>query len=226
LPGPSATAENSKVASRAPARTVRPQRAPSRNASLAFVLSLGAVCGLAWAASLRGFMAQVAGAESGVSWSGTFGWILAPGVATGLLLAWAEYIRRTGGRRGWRWLALAPLTFAGVLLPGLLDPATMFEGGIGGGAIGVPLFGMAGGYALSGRGPVVARIGCGVLFLTMIPIWALTVPSFGGPGLAVDTPRGLWVALYYWSLMVVLALACAIPHRPVIVPTASSTELE
>jgi hypothetical protein len=42
----------------------------------------------------------------------------------------------------------------------------------------------------------------------------------------VDTPRGLWVALYYWSLMVVLALACAIPHRPVIVPTASSTELE
>ena len=170
-------------------------------------------------------MAQVAGAESGVSWSGTFGWILAPGVVTGLLLAWAEYIRRIGGRRGWRWLALAPLTFAGVLLPGHLDPATMFEGGIGGGAIGVPLYGMAGGYALSGRGPVVARIGCGVLFLTMIPIWALTVTSFGGPGLAVDTPRGLWVALYYWSLMVILALACAIPHRPVIVSTASATKV-
>jgi hypothetical protein len=33
----------------------------------------------------------------------------------------------------------------------------------------------------------------------------------------------LWVALYYWSLMVILALACAIPHRPVIVPTASAT---
>jgi len=138
-------------------------------------------------------MTQVAGPESAVSWSGTFGWILAPGVATGVLLAWAEYIRRTGGRRGWRWLALAPLLFASVLLAGLLHPATMFEGGIGGGAIGVPIYGMAGGYALSGRGPVVARIGCGVLFLTMIPIWALTVTSFGGPGLAVDTPRGLWV---------------------------------
>jgi hypothetical protein len=87
------------VASSAPARTVRPQRAPRRNASLAFLLSLGAVCGLAWAASLRGFMAQVAGAESGVSWSGTFGWILTPGVVTGLLLAWAEYIRRTGPAR-------------------------------------------------------------------------------------------------------------------------------
>jgi hypothetical protein len=86
----------------------------------------------------------------------------------------------------------------------------------------VPIYGMAGGYAISGRGPLVARIGCGVLFLTMIPIWALTVTAFGGPGLAVDTPRGLWVALYYWSLMVVLALACAIPHRPVIAPTASA----
>jgi len=221
-PGPSATAEESRVASSAPTRTVQRQRSPSRNASLLSLLLVGAVCGLAWAASLRGFMSQVAGPESAVTWSGTFGWILVPGVVTGVLLGWAEYLRRTGGRRGWRWLALAPLVFAGVLLPGLLDPATMFEGGVGGGAIGVPIYGMAGGYAISGRGPLVARIGCGVLFLIMIPIWALTVTSFGGPGLAVDTPRGLWVALYYWSLMVVLALACAIPHRPVIAPTASA----
>ena len=177
------------MASSAPARTERPQRAPSRNASLAFLLSLGAVCGLAWAASLRGFMAQVAGAESGVSWSGTFGWILAPGVATGLLLAWAEYIRRTGGRRGWRWLALAPLTFAGVLLPGLLDPATMFEGGIGGGAIGVPLSAWPAGTPYRVAVPW-WRGSAAALFLTMIPIWALTVTSFGGPGLAVDTHAG------------------------------------
>lgn len=179
------------------------------------LLSIGGVCGLAWAAALRGFMAQVAGAESGVSWGGTFGWIPLPGVVTGLLLGWAEYLRRTGGRRGWRWLALSPLLFASVLLPGLLDPATMFQGGIGGGAIGVPLYGMAGGYALSGRGPRWARISCGLLFATMIPIWALTVPGFGGPDLAVTAPRGAWVALYYWSLMIVLALACAIPHRAI-----------
>jgi hypothetical protein len=183
----------------APARTVWPQRASSRSAPLVSLLMAGGVCGLAWAASLRGFMTQVAGPESNVSWSGTFGWILAPGVATGLMLAWAEYVRRSGGRRGWRWLALAPLAFASVLLPGLADPASMFEGGIGGGAIGVPLYAMAGGYALSGRGPLAARIVCGALFLTMIPIWAFTVPSFGGPGLAVDTPRRMWVALYYWS---------------------------
>jgi hypothetical protein len=179
------------------------------------LLAIGGVCGLAWAAALRGFMAQVAGAESGVSWSGTFGWILLPGVATGMLLGWAEYLRRIGGRRGWRWLALSPLLFASVLVPGLLDPATMFQGGVGGGAIGVPIYGILGGYDLSRRGPLWARIGCGLLFATMIPIWVLTVPGFGGPDLAVNTPRGAWVALYYWSLMVVLALACAIPHRAI-----------
>jgi hypothetical protein len=210
------------VVSSPPAPDVRAQRAPSRRAPLVPLLIVGGVSGLAWAASLRGFMTQIAGSESTVSWLGTFGWILAPGVATGLLLAWAEYVRRTGGRRGWRWLALSPLTFAAVLLTGLADPASMFEGGIGGGAIGVPLYAMAGGYALSRRGPVAARIACGTLFLTMIPIWALTVPSFGGLGLAVDTPRGLWVALYYWSLMAVLALACAIPHRTVTAMNAGS----
>ena len=177
------------------------------------LLAIGGVCGLAWAAALRGFMAQIAATDSSVTWLGTFGWILLPGVITGVLLAWAEHLRRTGGRRRWRWLALAPLSFASVLLPGLADPGSMFEGGIGGGAIGVPLCAMAGGFALSKRGPVWARIACGVLFLTMIPIWALTVTSFGGPALALDTARGAWVALYYWSLLVVLALACAIPHR-------------
>ena len=177
------------------------------------LLAIGGVCGLAWAAALRGFMAQIAATDSSVTWLGTFGWILLPGVITGVLLAWAEHLRRSGGRRGWRWLALAPLSFASVLLTGLADPGSMFEGGIGGGAIGVPLYAMAGGFALSKRGPVWARIACGVLFLTMIPIWALTVTSFGGPALALDTARGAWVALYYWSLLVVLALACAIPHR-------------
>jgi hypothetical protein len=39
--------------------------------------------------------------------------------------------------------------------------------------------------------------------------------KFGGPDLAVNTPRGAWVALYYWSLMVVLGLACGIPHRAI-----------
>ena len=198
-----------------PAADLRPDEVrilPDRRAALPLLL-VGGVVGLAWAASLRGFMAQIAGAESSVSWAGTFGWVLLPGVMTGVLLGWAEQLRRTGGRRGWRWLALAPLLFASVLLPGLADPTSMFESGVGGGAIGVPLYGMAGGFALSRRGPLWARAVCGLVFLTMIPIWVMTVPGFAGPALAVDTPRGAWVALYYWSLMAVLALACAIPHR-------------
>jgi hypothetical protein len=40
----------------------------------------------------------------------------------------------------------------------------------------------------------------------------MTVTSFAGPGLALDTPRGAWVAVYYWSFLAVLMLACAIPN--------------
>jgi len=190
------------------------------------LVTVGAVCGLAWAAGLRGFMAEIAGPASGVEWVGTFGWILVPGVLTGALLGWAEHLRRTGGRRGWRWLATAPLLFAGVLVHGLVTaPGGLMAGleqfaanPLGGGAIGVPLFGMISGYALSGRGPLWGRVAGGVVGLTAIPIWALTVTGFAGPDLAVTTPRGAWVALYYWSFLAVLAFGGAIPHRPVIRP--------
>ncbi len=63
-------------------------------------VGVGAPCGLAWAAGLRGFMAQVAGTGFEVEWAGTFGWILAPGVAAGALLGLAEGLRLSGGRRG------------------------------------------------------------------------------------------------------------------------------
>jgi hypothetical protein len=173
----------------------------------------GGLCGLAWASGLRGFMAQITD-ESSVSWSGTFGYVLLPGLAIGMTLGWAEHVRRTGGRRGWRWLALSPLLFAAVLFSeGPLGVLGIFEDGIGGGALGVPLYAMAGGFALSGRGPRWARASCGGLALTAIPIWALTVESFGGPDLAVTTARGLWVAIYYYSFLAVFSLGAAIPHR-------------
>ena len=178
-------------------------------------LLVGGLCGLAWAAGLRGFMAQIAGSESTVDWAGTFGWILLPGIGVGALLGWAEHLRTSGGPRGWRWLALSPLLFSAILFSRPLDMLSIFEDGLGGGAIGVPLYGMLGGYALSGRGPRWARIVSGAVALTAIPIWALTVTSLAGPGLAVDTPRGAWVAVYYWSFLTVLMLACAIPHRAV-----------
>lgn len=178
---------------------------------------LGGLCGLAWAAGLRGFMAQIVDEDSSVNWSGTFGYILLPGLVIGLLLGWAEHLRRTGGRRHWRWLALSPLLFAAVLFSeGPLGVLGIFEDGLGGGAIGVPLYAMAGGYAIAGPGPRWGRLACGALVLTAIPIWALTVESFAGPELAVTTPRGLWVALYYYSFLALFMVAAAIPHRPTV----------
>jgi hypothetical protein len=201
---------------------VRERRQPARpGGGPAVTILMGGLCGLAWAAGLRGFMAQVAGSESGVDWAGTFGWILVPGILVGGLLGWAEHLRRSGGRRGWRWLALAPLLFSAILFSRPLDLLSIFEDGVGGGAIGVSLYGLLGGYAVSGRGPRWARIASGAVALTAIPIWALTVTSFAGPGLALDTPRGAWVAVYYWSFLAVLALACAIPHRAVTAHDAS-----
>lgn len=67
---------------------------------------IGAICGLAWAAGLRSYMTEVAGPESTVTWVGTMALILAPGVMVGGLLGWAEHLRRSGGPRGWRRLAL------------------------------------------------------------------------------------------------------------------------
>jgi hypothetical protein len=178
-------------------------------------LVIGATSGLAWASGLRGFMAMIAGPESTVAWSGTFLWILLPGLVTGLLLGWAEYLRRTGGRRRWRWLALAPMTFMSVLLTTVTDPASFLEGGIGGGAIGVPLAGMAGGYALSRRGPAWARALAALLPLSTIPIWAVTAQSVGGSSFALDHPQGAWIALFFWTFLATLSFACAIPHLPV-----------
>jgi MFS family permease len=186
-----------------------------RGRALALIL-LGGLLGLAWAAGMRGFMAQIVGDESSVSWSGTFGFILLPGVLTGLLLGWAEHLRRKGERRR-AWLALSPLLFMAVLLrDGPQGVLGIFEDGLGGGAIGVPLYAMAGGYAISGRGPRWGRLVCGALALTAIPVWALTVESFGGSDLAVTTARGLWVALYYYSFLAIIMIAAAIPHRPAI----------
>ncbi len=179
------------------------------------LILIGGICGLAWAAGFRGFMAEVAGPTSSVDWAGTFGGILLPGLVTGALLGWAEHLRRTGGRRGWRWLALAPLSFV-VATPGVL--VSVFIDGLGGGAIAIPLFGIAGGYALSGRGPVWARLAAGAIAVLPIPAWALAATFIAGSDLTMSTPRGAWVAVYFGSFLAVLALACSIPHRAVVQP--------
>ncbi len=183
------------------------------------LLSVGAVCGLGWAAGLRGLMVEVAGpSESTVTWVGTFEGILLPGVVTGMLLGLAEHLRRSGRRRGWRWLALAPLAFPAAT-PTVL--ASIFTGGgIGGGALAIPIFGMAGGFAVSGRGPRWARVSVGVVALLPMPGWVVGAALAGG-SLTPGTPRGAWVAVLFISFLAVLSLACAIPHRSVVAAPAA-----
>lgn len=178
------------------------------------LIVIGAVCGLAWAAGFRGLMAEIAFPNSTFEWFGTFEGILLPGVVAGGLLGWAEHLRRTGGRRGWRWLALGPLAFL-VATPGVLV-SVVVDGGIGGGAIAIPLFGMAGGYALSGRGPVWGRALAAVFAVAPVAGWPVIASLISDGRLAIDTPRGAWVAVLFASFMAVLALGSAIPHRATI----------
>jgi hypothetical protein len=188
---------------------------PIRDSATAMVL-VGALCGLAWAAAFRAFMAEIAGGASRFEWYGTFVGILSAGVITGALLGLGEYFRRTGGRPHWRWLALAPLAFA--ILPLTMPDAllALFTQGLGGGAVAIALVAIAGGFAVSGRGAIWARILCGLLAIAFLFALAFTVPAVGGIRLALDQPRGAWVATLAVASVAVLCLANSIPFRRVV----------
>lgn len=206
------------LASVLPYALVRPPRG-----AWSFV-ALGALCGFAWSAALRSFMAEVAGSDSGVDWVNTFGFILLPGASIGALLGWAELLRRTGGRPHWRLLVLSPFLFAAILVEGLIeDPTTMFEGGIGLGTIAIPVLCIIGGHALSGRGPLWSRIPAGVVGAATLVVWPITGTEVGGSSFAITTAHGLWATVFYDGLLVLLALAASIPLRePARRPTLAS----
>ena len=176
-----------------------------------FIL-VGAVLGLTWAAALRGYMMQLAGPTSTFTFSGTFGIILPTGTLVGALLGWAEYQRRTGHRHPL--LIGAPLLLA--ILPSLLTE------GLDLAPVGLALFAMAGGYAVSGRGPLWVRSVAGLIAVgAIVAPFAAPKPD---PDLSVTTPYGAWAATLASSLFVALALACSIPMRrpdPIPVPTGS-----
>ncbi|SFW85055.1 hypothetical protein [Amycolatopsis australiensis] len=183
-------------------------------------LAAGGAAGLAWAAGLRGLMVEVAGRESAVHWYGTFVQILLPGVVTGALFGWAWHTRRR------RWLVAAPLVFP---IAVIVSPDTVtaiaagrvpFSDGLGGGALALPLFGMAGGYAIAGHVRW-RRIVLGVFALVPLPAWAIASASIS-PALSVTTARGAWVAALFWASTATLALGCAIPLARA-GPTASRT---
>jgi hypothetical protein len=197
--------------------SVDDNRAARESASLVVI---GAICGLAWAAGLRAFMAELVGFASRFDWVGTFGVILLPGALTGGLLGWAESLRRAGGAPHWRWLALAPLVLA--VVP-LVRPGAFIElvtTGIGGAAVGVALIGIGGGYAISGRGRLWGRIVAGVLIGASLAATAFTPAAIGGEMLTLTEPRGAWVAVLGVSFLLVLVLASSIPFRRVLPQSA------
>ena len=171
-------------------------------ARLRFVLA-GALLGLTWAASLRGYMMQIAGPDSTFTFSGTFGIILPSGTLTGALLGWAAWQYQAG--RQYRLLIAAPL------LLGVLPVAATGEPDLAPAIL--ALAGMIGGYALSGRGPRWARLVAGILTA------GAAVAPFCAPGpfpdLSATTPHGAWAATLGSSLFLAFTLACSIPMRAV-----------
>lgn len=168
---------------------------------------IGAVCGLAWACALRAYMVQLAGSESTVDWAGTFFAILLPGTLAGGALG-AASVLPSSSRTALRWAAAAPMLFAvcTLVLPGQL--IALLTTGLGGGAIGVPAAGVAGGYLLRGRRPWL-RVVTGVLALVATVGIVATVPLVGGDPLT--SPRGAWAGTLVAALMVILALGASIP---------------
>ena len=117
---------------------------------------IGSFLGLMWAASLRGWMVLLAsgfGERPQLTWEGTFLGILLPAALVGALLGGAEHARITRGSKLWRWAILSPLLLA--IAPAIVTEnffTILFTTGMGGGAIGVALIGVLGGYAVAGRG--------------------------------------------------------------------------
>ncbi len=187
-------------------RPARPWHAPA----ISYVL-IGAICGLAWAAGFRAFMAALAGYASRFEWGGTFAGILVPGVIVGGLLGLAAARIATGRTRGVRWFILSPLLFAvaPLLLPGAL--LVFLTQGLGGGAVLIALLGLAGGCTLGRIVPAWARAVCGLVSVAGIAAIVVAVPLVGGARLALTEPEGLWVGVLAASFVTVLMIATSIP---------------
>jgi hypothetical protein len=94
------------------------------------------------------------------------------------------------GRPHWRLLSLSPPLFVAVLLSNPLDLSSLLDDGIGGAAIGVPLIGILGGHAASGRGSPRRRAAAGLVFLTGLAVWALTATDVGATTSRSPRPTG------------------------------------
>lgn len=87
------------------------------------------------------------------TWQGTFGGMLLPAAIMRSILGVAASAEDASARKSRRWATLSPLLL--VLGPAIATDnfsPPLVTTGMGGGAIGVALIGLSGGYALSGMG--------------------------------------------------------------------------
>lgn len=182
----------------------------------------GGTCGLAWAAAMRAWMAQLAAgmphSQSTVTWL-TLTLVLLPGAVVGALLGRAAY-RRAAGLPASRRLVAAPVVFASALL----DPhiaAELIRNGTGGGSLIVVATALAIGYAMTRR-----RRSMKAASATVLGALGLLV-IFGMGGLAgpLDTPHGAWVSALGCALVLLLGLAASLAHPPAHGPLSASATM-
>jgi hypothetical protein len=187
------------------------------NRAITKIVAIGAFLGIAWGAALRAWMVLLAlkfGESPNFTWAGTFGAILLPTALVGAMLGWASFVAESSDRKWWRWTILMPLLL--VIGPVIVTNnfiTILFTTGMGGGAIGVALIGILGGYAFSGFGARWTRWVSGVLSLFFIlgSVYGLLYFADG----SATTPRAaeFFVALLFVLLMSLLIAGVSAPAR-------------
>ncbi|NJN53804.1 MAG: hypothetical protein HC804_03025 [Anaerolineae bacterium] len=146
--------------------------------------------------------------------SGTFGAILFPTALVGALLSAAAYDAETSERKRWRWAILSPLLL--IVGPVMVTEnffSTLITTGMGGGAIGVALIGVSGGYAFSGFGARWTRRVSGFLAL-LLTIASIFPVYFANQSAASTTSTSkVFGALLFLLLMVLLVVGVSAPSR-------------
>lgn len=153
-------------------------------------MAAGAVVGLAWAAAMRGMMAEMAANDPGGSdvTFATFIFILAPGAIMGSLMAWALAPRAPATRCPPQRLRWAPMVMC-------LDPV----------ALPVMLAVVGVGWVAGGRGTPTSRMWIGVPSVLTVVI--LVVAMIVVPPPAWESWRNTWVVVLGASLIGSLVIA-------------------
>jgi hypothetical protein len=188
-----------------------------RKAGLTRRVAIGTFLGLAWGASLRAWMVLLAlkfGEHAQFTWEGTFAAILLPTALVGAMLGGATYVAEASGRKRWRWAILLPLLL--VLGPVIVTDnfiSILVTTGMGGGAIGVALIGLLGGYAFSGFGAQSTRWISGLLclFLTLASVYGIYFAA--GVATVIPGVSEIFGALLFVLLMASLIAGVSAPSR-------------